>query len=342
MVTQPKACTRAYNTEIPPPLSEVRLKARADKQEIYADFRFFRWGNHATNDTDTVACSFSSIKLRKAPLTFLEHLLYFRGSRHATDIARPSSLGPTQQMTCERAGWAFPFITPPVTVGDNPNRSIAAFAFRSPLWEFASSYERDWDPRRATSFMKTYIFKYQRRKDPDLEKLFSKGRWTRIKNNVLDAIISKDFGISKNEMQILFAIIRKTWGYGKSTDRISRTQIQRLTGLDLAVISHSLKALRERRILVKENEHSWKTRQAIGWRIEDNTDKWLTKASIDDDSSSVRIRPLKQGRIPPHRAVENRPTTKDSLTKEHIKYPKTREEEEFLKNLQHDDVKYAV
>ncbi|MGP1148176.1 replication protein, partial [Serratia sp. CY49633] len=53
--------------------------------------------------------------------------------------------------------------------------------------------------------------------------------YTRIANELLEAILRAN--LTARQLKIAFAIIRKTYGFGKKTDRITNTQIASLTGI---------------------------------------------------------------------------------------------------------------
>src|SRR3989338_2000960 len=72
---------------------------------------------------------------------------------------------------------------------------------------------------------------------------------TRIANEILEAIVHT--AILGSEFQILFFVIRKTYGYQKKEDRISLTQFEKWTGLSRATVVKALKNLVIRNILVK-------------------------------------------------------------------------------------------
>jgi len=78
---------------------------------------------------------------------------------------------------------------------------------------------------------------------PELEDGF-----TRIANELLEAILEFDF--SKRELNIVFAIIRKTYGYNKKSDDISLSQIAKLTGLKSPHISCSIRDLSAKKVLL--------------------------------------------------------------------------------------------
>lgn len=73
--------------------------------------------------------------------------------------------------------------------------------------------------------------------------------YTRIANELLDALISFDF--SKREQKIILYIIRKTYGFGKKMDDITLTQIANATGIHLAHVSKTVSELTHENVLLK-------------------------------------------------------------------------------------------
>lgn len=53
--------------------------------------------------------------------------------------------------------------------------------------------------------------------------------YTRIANDLLEAILAID--LSKQQYKVLMAVIRKTYGFNKKTDRLTNSQISDLTGI---------------------------------------------------------------------------------------------------------------
>ncbi len=64
--------------------------------------------------------------------------------------------------------------------------------------------------------------------------------------------------MSSQESKVLWAIIRKTYGYQKPMDRISFTQFEKMTGMNRWHISNVIKRLVDRKIITRHNEgHSF-------------------------------------------------------------------------------------
>lgn len=71
---------------------------------------------------------------------------------------------------------------------------------------------------------------------------------TKIANELLDAVIGHDF--SKRQLKILLFIMRKTYGWNKSEDEISRSQIMEATGLLNPHITTALQELQNANVLI--------------------------------------------------------------------------------------------
>lgn len=68
--------------------------------------------------------------------------------------------------------------------------------------------------------------------------------YTKIANELLEGILLAD--LSKEELKITMAIIRKTYGWNKKADKISFSQLQKLTGIDRRHIGRAIKTLLDR------------------------------------------------------------------------------------------------
>lgn len=74
---------------------------------------------------------------------------------------------------------------------------------------------------------------------------------TKIANELLDAIIQTDF--SKRQYKILLFIIRKTYGWNKTQDDISRSQIVEATKLKNPHVTTTIQELLEMNVLIVSN-----------------------------------------------------------------------------------------
>lgn len=76
--------------------------------------------------------------------------------------------------------------------------------------------------------------------------------YTRIANEILDEIISRDF--SKREYTVIFCVLRNTYGWHRKMHRMSCEYISRATGLSRANVSRTRSLLVEEKVL-KHDEH---------------------------------------------------------------------------------------
>jgi len=74
--------------------------------------------------------------------------------------------------------------------------------------------------------------------------------YVRLSNELLSAIVVAK--LSGTEYQILFGVIRKTYGWNKKSDWISYSQLEEITGRTRRAIAKSLSKLVNKSILVKE------------------------------------------------------------------------------------------
>lgn len=74
--------------------------------------------------------------------------------------------------------------------------------------------------------------------------------YIRIALTVFDALARTT--LSNSESRVLFAIIRKTWGWQKKGDLVPVSQISTLTGMPERIISKSVASLKARNIIIRE------------------------------------------------------------------------------------------
>lgn len=74
--------------------------------------------------------------------------------------------------------------------------------------------------------------------------------YTRIANELLDALLAAD--LTKHQYKVALAIVRKTYGFNKSFDRITNSQIAELTNLPETRVSTAKNQLLDMRIITTE------------------------------------------------------------------------------------------
>ena len=75
----------------------------------------------------------------------------------------------------------------------------------------------------------------------------------RIANELFDAILR--FPLGRNEAEVMYAILRKTYGYGKKQDDMTVTQLANLTGITRPRASEALTALASINAVRKTDGH---------------------------------------------------------------------------------------
>ena len=93
--------------------------------------------------------------------------------------------------------------------------------------------------------------------------------FTRIANELLEAMLRANF--NGREWKLIMTIIRKTYGFGKKSDRISYSQIKKLTGIRKQHINFVFKSLIKKNIIKRK-----KLNRGRGYeiRIQKDYSKW--------------------------------------------------------------------
>lgn len=73
--------------------------------------------------------------------------------------------------------------------------------------------------------------------------------YTKIANELLDAIAKSE--LSKRQLKIVLAVIRKTYGYNKKVDDMTVTQLVESTNIDKSAVSRTLPELEAMNVLSK-------------------------------------------------------------------------------------------
>jgi phage replication O-like protein O len=128
---------------------------------------------------------------------------------------------------------------------------------------------------------------------------------TQIANELLEQLVQR--GLLGTEYQIVFFVIRKTYGWHKKEDVISFSQFKLGTNLSRTTINKTLKNLVLKKILVKR---SIPARQQIAYKFNKNWDEWLVHPNglvqqKMTTSTLVRLKPVQRG-------VHTKETTKEN------------------------------
>ncbi len=103
-----------------------------------------------------------------------------------------------------------------------------------------------------------------------------------IPNSIFDKYQKE---LKPSEFSVLMAIIRKTWGWNKTEDRISVSQICTATNLSNRTVIDSLKVLEQKKIISTKKRHNRTT------KIRLRLDKTSEKISPQTHQTSEKFSP---------------------------------------------------
>lgn len=93
--------------------------------------------------------------------------------------------------------------------------------------------------------------------------------YTKIPNVLLEAL--PQAGLCGSEYRIIISIIRKTYGWNKTSDWISVTQLSKMTNIRTNHINRTVNRLVEKRIILKK-----KLKGRCYYSIQSDCKKWIT------------------------------------------------------------------
>jgi len=131
----------------------------------------------------------------------------------------------------------------------------------------------------------------------------AEGEYTRIHNALLLALARTK--INTQEARILFAIIAKTYGYQKSEDWVSNSQLEEITGIHRCHCSGTVSRLKNRNIVTQTGNKIRINKYFFEWRM---LPKQVTKQVTPKKESNV----TQTG----NQVLPKQVTTKENITKE--------------------------
>ena len=141
--------------------------------------------------------------------------------------------------------------------------------------------------------------------DPQLEE-----GYTRIANDILEAISL--LRISGEESQVFWTIVRKTYGYQKTWDKISLSQFCLATGMNKQNVCRALSKLIKKKMVIKTDKG-----KISSYRIQKDYTHWLPLSKMITLSKPIKpiIKTDKENviNIETHKRNKN---TKETITKE--------------------------
>lgn len=131
-----------------------------------------------------------------------------------------------------------------------------------------------------------------------------------IANEIVDFLAK--YRIPGEEMQIIWVVLRKTWGWHKKKDMISLSQFQKLTNLKRSTVCRAINNLVSKKILYSLKSE---TGGSTNYIFNKNYSKW--KPSLKKETSSLKSETggsLKND----NKVVSKKRHTKETITKETI------------------------
>ncbi|MBL4866382.1 MAG: replication protein [Pseudomonadales bacterium] len=142
--------------------------------------------------------------------------------------------------------------------------------------------------------------------------------FTRIANELLEAIIHNDF--SKREMKIIWAVIRKTYGWQQKFDRIALSQFEELTGLKKNHISTTLAALMDKKVVLKRDYKYSLNKRYFEWE----GNKYSPEIGLKKSPETGLKQEQSQNGTSPETGLQNSPETGPTQSQNRTKTsPKT-------------------
>jgi len=142
--------------------------------------------------------------------------------------------------------------------------------------------------------------------------------YTRIANELFEAILR--FNFSKRELNIMLAVIRKTYGYNKKSDEISLSQLANLTGIKRNHVSETITDLTVKKVFLKQDGN-----HANRLTLNKNYKSWGVPETGTVPKTGTGC---SQNRTNP---VPKTGTTKDNYTKDNSKRKESVKIDPFLK-----------
>jgi len=126
--------------------------------------------------------------------------------------------------------------------------------------------------------------------------------YTPIANEIVDALMRVN--LSGAEIQVIWAIFRKTYGFQKKTDWIALSQFAKMTGMDRRAVHRTLKKLSSKQMTVIQTDD----RGRIRYGFNKNYEQWRvsSKQTTSPKVSSKQTIEVSSKQSP----------TKESITKE--------------------------
>jgi len=134
---------------------------------------------------------------------------------------------------------------------------------------------------------------------------------TKIANEIMEAL--SKINLSPYEMRVLLVIMRKTYGWGKKSDKIPLSQIVEITGIAKPNVSRAMKSLVSRSIVISSDN------KRIG--VNKNHDQWLSVAITPKKDKKLSAETPKVISSDNKKLSAETPQKHKALSKEKIEMP---------------------
>lgn len=109
--------------------------------------------------------------------------------------------------------------------------------------------------------------------------------YLRLSNTLVDALCRTK--LSDRESRVVFAVIRRTYGYGKATDWVCLEQLADMTGITTSNICHAIKSLTARDIIIKDGRKVGVNPVVSAWQDKKSTVVNSEKPPVKTDNIIV-------------------------------------------------------
>lgn len=115
--------------------------------------------------------------------------------------------------------------------------------------------------------------------------------YTRIANELLEAIASAD--LTARQLKVMLAVARKTYGFGKKSDRIADEQIAGITGISRQNVNKAKKELISMNCLIKDGNRIGVNKEVSAWQFS----KCLHVSNLVSKTETQKVSKLETSRV---------------------------------------------
>ena len=133
--------------------------------------------------------------------------------------------------------------------------------------------------------------------------------YDRLAHTLTNTLMVNDAKLSAREMQVVFAIISKTYRFQKKEDWITNSQICDLTNLSKGHVSNLVKSLIAKNVIYKSGRNTG---------INKTVSEWKVHKSVNKKSSQIRVTEFTNSCTPVHKLMNNSSQIRETHKKETI------------------------